>query len=312
VIEVLRYEPSLAPSWAEVLADARNGIFLFDRRYMDYHSDRFEDCSAVILVDGRPAMIFPASISDRHVHSHGGLTFGGLIVRRDLRMMTVLEGADALLDKLREWGGRQLTVRLLPAPFANHPSQDVDLAFIRRGFRIVRRDVSSIARLAASSTVGKGKQRDVARARKLGVSVHEVELGTFYPLLAEVLASRHSANPVHSLAELDALRREFPDRILVRGALLDGAMVAGAILYRYDEVWHTQYLASGEDGRRSSALDLVIASAMAEAKAAGAPWFSFGTSMDGEQINEGLLWQKESFGGRCILQETIRGDLDAV
>ncbi|MBV9528997.1 MAG: hypothetical protein JOZ79_11630, partial [Sphingomonas sp.] len=40
-VEILRYDSSLASNWAEVLADARNGVFLFDRRYMDYHADRF-------------------------------------------------------------------------------------------------------------------------------------------------------------------------------------------------------------------------------------------------------------------------------
>jgi len=312
MIEVLRYQPSLASQWGEVLADARNGVFLFDRRYMDYHSDRFADCSALITVDGRPEMIFPASIADGHVHSHGGLTFGGLVVRRNLRTVRVLEGGEALLGKLREWGARRLTIRLLPTPFASHPSQDAILAFLRRGFETVRRDVCSIANLAADPPIARGKQRDIAKAAKLGVSVREVALDDFYPLLADVLASRHSASPVHSLAELRMLQSRFPDRILVRSAVFNDAIVAGAILYRYDAVWHTQYLASGEEGRRLSALDLVIASAMEEAAAASAVWFSFGTSMDGDQINESLLWQKESLGGRSMLQETIAGDLGAI
>ncbi|MBV9528968.1 GNAT family N-acetyltransferase, partial [Sphingomonas sp.] len=273
------------------------------------HADRFEDCSALILVDGRPAIIFPASIMEGHVHSHGGLTFGGLVVRRAVRTSAVLDAGEALLGKLHEWGARKLTVRVLPPPFASHPSQDAELAFLRRNFHVVRRDVSSIVRLGGPSSISKSKQRDILRAKKLGVTVEEIGLNLFYPLLADVLARRHDAVPVHSIAELQALQRNFPDRILVRAARLDGAVVSGAVLFRYDEVWHTQYLASGEAGRRSNALDLVIASAMQEAAAAGAGWFSFGTSMDGEEINEGLLWQKESFGGRCLLQETISGDL---
>ena len=46
MIAVRPYTPDEAECWNELVAQSRNGTFLFDRRYMDYHSDRFADHSS--------------------------------------------------------------------------------------------------------------------------------------------------------------------------------------------------------------------------------------------------------------------------
>ena len=48
-----------------------------------------------------------------------------------------------------------------------------------------------------------------------------------------------------------------------------------------------------------------------EATDAGASWLSFGTSTtdNGRTLNEGLLWQKESFGARSVTHDFLRGTL---
>ena len=309
-IEVRRYEPSLLGDWSSLLARAKNGLFLFDRAYMDYHADRFRDCSAILYLDGAPAILMPASIdAENHVHSHGGLTFGGFVVDAALRTEKTLAGIDAILAALKEWGAKRLTVRLVPPAFTAYPSSEVDFALWRRGFELVRRDLSSLVDVAAPLPVSKNKARDIARARKLGLTVRDAPLADFFPILSAVLIDRHDTSPVHSLDELALLQRNFPDRLLVRCAYQGERPVAGALLLRYDRVWHTQYLASSDEGKKSSALDLVIAEAIAEAAQSGAPWFSFGSSMDGREVNDGLLWQKESFGARSIVQDVMGGEL---
>ena len=309
-IEVRRYDASLGADWSALLATARNGLFLFDRAYMDYHADRFRDCSAIAYFDGVPVMLLPASIdAEHHVHSHGGLTFGGFVVDSGVKTSKALDGIDAILAALKQWGGKQLTVRLVPPAFCVHPASEVDFALWRRGFALVRRDLSSVVDLAAPLPVSKNKARDIARARKLGLTVREAPLADFFPILEKVLGSRHDTSPVHSQDELERLQASFPDRLLVRCAFQGERPVAGALLFSYDRVWHTQYLASSDEGRQSSALDLVIAEAIAEATQSGAPWFSFGSSMDGRDVNDGLLWQKESFGARSIVHDVMSGAL---
>ena len=50
--DIRRYTPSLADEWNAFVAQSKNGTVLFDRRYMDYHADRFSDCSLLFYRAG--------------------------------------------------------------------------------------------------------------------------------------------------------------------------------------------------------------------------------------------------------------------
>jgi hypothetical protein len=310
-IEVRRYRPELAEDWAAVLADSRNGLFLFERPYMDYHSDRFPDFSAIAYADGRPAVAMPATMAGDHAVSHAGLTFGGFVFRRDLRSDVALGCIDAVLGALKEWGARELTVKPVPQAFCTYPSQEADYGLWRRGFTLARRDLSTILPLAGSLALNTSKRQAVAKARKAGLNVADGGLHAFHDLLAEVLGWRHGATPVHSVEELELLMSRFPDRMALRTVERDGELLAGILVYRYPTVWHTQYMAASPEGRKVGALDLVVDELIAEARAAGVEAVSFGTSTtdEGRELNEGLLWQKESFGGRSITHDFLHGRL---
>jgi hypothetical protein len=312
-VEVRKYGPELEPDWQSLLAESRNGLFLFDRAYMEYHSDRFPDFSAIAYVDGRAAVAIPATMQagSGEAFSHSGLTFGGFIIRRDLRGEAALACIDALLDAMRGWGAAELEVRLLPQFLAAYPSAEADYALWRRGFTLVRRDLSSALPLRKPMPFNTSKKQAIAKARKAGLSVTTGELAAFHALLGNVLEERHGVAPVHSLKELELLSSRFPDEIFLRSVAREGRMLAGIVVYRYPTAWHTQYMAVSDEGRGLGALDLIIAELIDEAAQGGADWLSFGTSTtdQGLHLNEGLLWQKESFGARSVTHDFLRGKL---
>ena len=53
MFEIRRYTADRADEWNLFVAASKNGTFLFDRRFMDYHSDRFRDHSLMVYRDGR-------------------------------------------------------------------------------------------------------------------------------------------------------------------------------------------------------------------------------------------------------------------
>ena len=110
-VAVTPYEPAQAAAWDAFVERSPNGLMLFRRGYMDYHADRFTDASLWLSEDGRPVAVLPASRDGDTVVSHGGLTFGGLVLAPETRLATVVEAVAALRDHARAAGLRSLVVQ---------------------------------------------------------------------------------------------------------------------------------------------------------------------------------------------------------
>ena len=129
------------------------------------------------------------------------------------------------------------------------------------------------------------------------------DLAAYWKILEEVLRQRHGAAPVHTLAEMEMLRRRFPDNIRLLCAFKDGEMVAGTLLYVSGRVVRTQYIAAGDAALGCRALDLLLVRLTEMSRDAGYRWLDFGTSNleHGHLLNEGLVRQKITLGGRAVV-----------
>ena len=67
---IKRYMPEFRREWNDFVETSKNGTFLLNRDYMDYHSDRFPDCSLTIFRNGKLFALLPASASADVVCSH--------------------------------------------------------------------------------------------------------------------------------------------------------------------------------------------------------------------------------------------------
>ncbi len=78
-IRVEAFVPSMTASWNGINQSACNGHFFFDRSFLSYHADRFEDCSVMFFEADAPVAVFAAHRADDRLMSHQGLTFGSLV-----------------------------------------------------------------------------------------------------------------------------------------------------------------------------------------------------------------------------------------
>ena len=96
---VFRYSMEKLSSWNEFAANAKNRHFMFQRGYMEYHEDRFEDCSLMIYDDkARLVALLPATKDGDMCVSHGGLTFGGFLVDARMSVEMMLLVFDCVMD----------------------------------------------------------------------------------------------------------------------------------------------------------------------------------------------------------------------
>ena len=142
-LTVDRYEDSVREDWDRLVLSARGRHFMFARAYMDYHADRFDDASLVVLRNGRPLAALPASRHGGEVISHGGLTFGGLISGPELTTVLAVSALDGVASALRRDGARRLTYKALPHIYHLAPAEEDLFALHAAGARLVRREVSA-------------------------------------------------------------------------------------------------------------------------------------------------------------------------
>src|SRR5690554_214239 len=109
------YSPALLSDWEQVVQCAINGTFMHSRAFMEYHGERFKDASLVIYNDGHPVGIFPAHRVEDRIHSHQGLTYGGLILNPKLSMGGIIAVIKEVLRYYHELQIRKLNIKDVPS-----------------------------------------------------------------------------------------------------------------------------------------------------------------------------------------------------
>ncbi|UVL28184.1 GNAT family N-acetyltransferase [Pseudomonas donghuensis] len=302
-MKCVAYQAETQQLWDEWVASARTPLFFFKRNFMEYHADRFQDASLMFYEDDKLVAVFPASRRDNELISHGGLTFGGMLFSNKARADTVLAVFDALLEHARGMGCERIIYKTIPYIFADQGAQEDLYALTRMGATLVRRDLSSVIHLDNRPKLSKGRKWLIARAAKLGLQATvSSDWEAFHALLSEAL-QRHGAAPVHSAQELSLLQSRFTQNIELKTTWHEGRLIAGAVLFHFGQVTHTQYLATNDEGKEMGALDALIETCIRESEARGAKYFSFGISTEngGRTLNSGLINQKENFGARGMV-----------
>ncbi len=309
-IEIVRYEPSMKRMWDEFAAASRQGTFLLQRGYMDYHADRFEDYSLVAMRGGRVCALLPANREGDEMWSHRGLTYGGWLTPvSGFDASVMLDVWDAALDFLRADGAKALHYKAIPWIYARCGAEDDVYGLFRLGAQMETCQISSTVDLQAPLGFDQNSRRNLRKAVAAGLTVEESDnFGAFWDVLGRVLTSRHGVGPVHSLAEMELLASRFPQNIrLFTVKNPKGYVLAGTVIYVCGHVAHAQYIAASDAGCAVGALPMLF-SAVMERFAACCRYFDFGISTErgGQLLNAGLLRQKSGFGGRGVCYTSYR------
>lgn len=313
MITIERYTSERHDEWNAFVSKSKNGTFLFDRRYMDYHADCFVDYSLMFYDDKhRLVALLPANAEGYVLQSHHGLTYGGLVVGNAFRTVTALETIQTMNDFLRKNNFLRIVYKPTPWIYHRQPSEEDLYAIFRKcNFNIIGRDISVVVDLSSSLPFMELRRRHAAKALREGVKVEwSNDFSDFWTILDDNLMQRYGAHPVHSVDEINLLSGRFPDSIVLCRATLHGTTVAGVVMYVCGNTVHVQYISASPEGKRLGALDAVF-SYLINHYSGKKAYFDFGKSTEdmGRYLNEGLIFQKEGYGGRGVCYDTYEWEL---
>ena len=312
MFEIRRYTADRADEWNQFVAASKNGTFLFDRRFMDYHSDRFRDHSLMVYRDGRLYALLPANQKDDTLVTHGGLTYGGLVMSPQCSAKGVLESFTAINAYLRQQGFRSVVYKAIPWIYHQLPAEE-DLYALTAvcNARLTIRDISSAIVSTRRMKFTESRRSGLRKALKAGLTVRESDdVDAFWHILNDNLTQKYAVRPVHTAAELRLLQGRFPDNIKLWLVLDGDTPVGGTLLFLTPQVLHTQYISATPYGKQHGAIDLLFDHLINNVYA-DYPYIDFGKSTvsDSADLNEQLIFQKEGFGARAVCYDTYEYEL---
>lgn len=311
-MEIRRYRREDKELWNSFVNKARNATFLFDRNYMDYHADRFDDNSFMFYHKGKLKAVLPANVAGDTLYSHQGLTYGGLLLDKKATVEDVLECFDSLNFWLRENGISKVVYKTLPWIYQQYPSEEDLYALTWKcKAQLISRDISSSIVIDNKLKFAESRKSGIRKALSLNIEVGESnDVDGFWHVLEDNLGNRYNAKPVHTANEMKLLMSRFPNNIRLYVAKMNGEIVGGTLIYVTPQVVHTQYISASVEGKKHGALDLLFDYIINKVYA-NCRYFDFGKSTEqgGAYLNEPLIFQKEGFGGRGVCYDWYQWEL---
>ncbi len=301
MIEINQYCQNQQNIWNEFVKNSKNGTFLLNRDYMDYHSDRFIDHSLMFYQEKELVALLPANLRDEVLYSHQGLTYGGFIINNKMKASLMLDIFGELIKYLQKNNIRKLVYKAIPYIYHNQPSEEDLYALFKNNASLSRRDIATTIYINKKLGFSKSKKCGLSKARQNNLIVKRSYDWKSFMEIEEITLQKHSARPVHNIEEIKLLANNFPDNIKLFASFKEESMVAGIIIFENKNITHTQYMANSKIGMEIGGLDIIIWYLLEE-EYKNKKYFDFGisTEQQGKYLNEGLINQKEMFGGRAI------------
>lgn len=291
--------------WNTFISVAKNATFLFNRGFMEYHSDRFQDYSLMIFDKDQLVAVLPANKNANTLYSHHGLTYGGLVLSQKAKLTSVIWIFKGVLQFLNENAIEKLVLKTIPNFYLDYFSDELEYCLFITQAQLNRRDSLSVIDLTKPYSITKTRKESIRRGKKNNLIIkEELNFELFWnEILIPNLDKKHQVKPVHSVEEITLLQKRFPNNIRHFNVYDKDKIVAGTTVFSTDKVAHPQYVSGNSDKNELGSLDYLYHHLITDIYK-DKHFFDFNNSNEeqGTRINEGLLFWKESFGAKTVIQ----------
>lgn len=303
---VEKYTKENRLAWDTFISGAKNATFLFARDFMEYHSDRFTDYSLLVYKDDMLYALLPANIVGDKLYSHKGLTYGSLVLSKSAKLLYTFEAFKALLAFLNAKAISTLELRNIPTFYNTMPSDELSYFLFKANATLIKRDALMVIDTPNKIKFQKNRREGINKAKRNGltIAVDDNFEGFWTEILIPNLQKKHGIAPVHSLEEIQLLAAKFPDHIKQVNVYKDNVIVAGTTLFLTKTTIHPQYVSGNSDKNAYGSLDLAYDYIINHFDSSKRYFdFNISSEQNGEALNSGLIFWKESCGARTYVAD---------
>jgi len=312
--EIQVYSSEKSEIWDSLIVKSLNGTFQQSRAFLNYHNNKFHDQSILITRKNSsiPVALMPAATQNSvTVSSHPGSAFGGLVALERLNLIETLEIFQLIFEFYRVRKFKEFRYRAVPRIFHQELwEEDLSALMILGASLNANRPYQYMIKGQSSL----GKRRDRSSAVRAGcVTSDSGSIAEVHSIITQVLSKQHQTEPLHSIEDLEYLIDTFPGLVFLRTTALGEEIYATACLLRLNHVYHFQYLANTDKGRKVNAINNTIEYVWNSLE--DNEILSFGHSMTpgaNEFLNVGLAKFKVDLGAKSVPNYELSIKLESV
>ncbi len=302
------------PNVQQIYAYASTKTFQHTPKFISYHGNRYKDLSVIIFHENVPVAFCLAAAEPTNeytVLSHPGATFGGLISGKGIQGSRLDYILSNLLMYYSNLGFKEFRYKNTPYIYSDKPSDDLLYATYKNGGVQTSSLLSCALDLRNPTSYSSQRVRGIKKGQQnVRIQFGWQNINYFWEILIYNLKTKHKSKPLHSLEEINELQKVFNEEIelVVARDKKSEEICAGVVLFKSKNVWKTQYIASGDYGRKIGALDELIHNIIMAAKSDQVKYLDFGTSNEPSSgiLNDGLYSFKSGFGGGGVSYNQYR------
>ncbi len=298
---VKQYKKEYKQEWDSFVKTAKNATFLFQRDFIDYHSDRFEDFSLMVYKGDKLYALLPANKKGNNVISHQGLTYGSFVLQDSAKLFYSFNAFKKVLEFLYNEEIKKLDMRVIPSFYNNVPSDELEYILFKANAKTIKSDVILLIDYKNPLSFIKSRRQAIRRGAKnnLIIKIEDNYNDFWNTILIPNMYNKYKVKPIHSLNEIKELASKFPENIKQFNVYKDEELVAGSTIFITKTTIHPQYISANIEKNTLESLDFLynhIINLYKDEKS----FFDFNTSSEdsGNLINKGIIFWKESFGAR--------------
>jgi len=314
--------------WENFWQDAVNGTIFNSLRFLSYHApERFNTHHLTFRRNGNLVGLLPAVISEAEDGaktwiSHPGASYGGPVWSPSLRYHHLESLLDAMINYAHDIGINQIRLTPPPVIYNEFPEQQLDFALQRKGFEVVRTELTQGVRLdipedeLLGSFVNKTRTA-FRRAEKLGLKFRVIENPTqaefdrFWEILVENRAGL-GVTPAHNRKEIELLHNLVPENLMMAVVEYEGQIIS--LIWNFGCNSRTVlefYMAHQEPFQKLRPVPFLTYHSILWARSQGYRYFDFGISSIDSDPTWGLLRFKENFNAHHFLRQTYQKNIEA-
>lgn len=291
-IQIQKYSDHLHSDW-DLFIDQHIGIFLFTRKFIRYHKDRFIDHSLLFYKNKSLIAVLPAWNVQNQLYSHPGLTFGGILFKKGLKNDIIHSVFKCFDNYVIKNNFERIIYKSIPSWY----TLTAEHYYLHQSFyQISRILVNHIIDLNKPLNFNAVRRREIKKFSATIDCRYEDDVTNYYPFLERNIAAKFQNKPLHSLEDLMYLLSKFPQNIKAFCGYLNDNLVGLIILFIFKKVVKCQYISSSIDGNNHSIIPVMMNDLIDQFKTSHS-YLDLGTSMiENDKLNHSLAWFKESIG----------------